>query len=287
MCDFPHICVDVGTTCAKHGLQGHTCWPNRCLHRHTMPWQKQRDATRPKLLKLKCWKCHRRGNRTWGGTTELHPPPLPKPNIYPSHKKKHWSHRALQLYVSLNSVSVLTVSYRNPRLLHSRNLTVRNLRARRLKPEECHCSGHSCTSTGLATAATVWLCVCVWKRGGGGKGRRARRSRRCEKGNFNAFPVASWQSSTELTASWHIPAGRKRSPTSQLPPPSSLSGCSALGRSDTVDVHCTHAPLHLTLCRDEEDERGKVHMKQYLHGVMTTENKHVVHSTRWTPGLSQ
>lgn len=86
--------------------------------------------------------------------------------------KKHKSHSALQLYASLRGVSQLSASYSNPQLLPARNSTVRNLSARRLKPEECYCSGHSCTSTGLATAATVCVCARVGgagERGGGGR----------------------------------------------------------------------------------------------------------------------
>lgn len=91
----------------------------------------------------------------------------PHEPIHPSHKKRK-SHRALQLYISPQGVSKLSASYGNPQLLPARNLTVRNLSARRLKPEECYCSGHSCTSAGLATAATV--CVSVGEEGGGGGG---------------------------------------------------------------------------------------------------------------------
>lgn len=141
----------------QKSITRHTCWPNRCLYRHMMPRQSSRTP-----LGLNCWN-RSVGNvsseekRTWGGTTEL--PPV-NPSILLI--KKHKSHSALQLYVSLQGVSQLSASYSNPQLLPARNLTVRNLSARRLKPEECYCSGHSCTSTGLATAATVW----VWGRGG-------------------------------------------------------------------------------------------------------------------------
>lgn len=75
--------------------------------------------------------------------------------IHPAHKIAK-SQSALQLYVSLQGSLQLPASSSNPQLLPTRNLTVRNLSARRLKPEECYCSGHSCTSSGRATAATVW-----------------------------------------------------------------------------------------------------------------------------------
>lgn len=123
--------------------------------------------------------------------------PRPHEPIHPSHKK-HKSHRALQLYLSLQGVSQLSASYSNPQLLPARNLTVRNLSARRLKPEECYCSGHSCTSTGLATAATV--CECGEEGGGGRRWRKeGGRSRRCEKGNFTCF-----QCSCGLVTKQHI-----------------------------------------------------------------------------------
>lgn len=85
--------------------------------------------------------------------------------------KKHISSSALQLYLFLQGVSQPSASYGNPRLLPSKNLTVRNLSARRLKPEECYCSGHSCTSAGLATAATACVSECLWGRGWRKEGR--------------------------------------------------------------------------------------------------------------------
>lgn len=157
------------------------------LSTHDVP-TKQQDASRPKLLKLECWKCHVEGKEDvrWNNRAS----PRPHEPIHPSHKK-HKSHRALQLYVSLQGVSQLSASYSNPQLLPARNLTVRNLSARRLKPEECYCSGHSCTSTGLATAATV--CECG-EEGGGGRRRWRKeggRRRRCEKGNFTCFQCSA------------------------------------------------------------------------------------------------
>lgn len=121
---------------------------------------------------------------------------VPPPQTHPSHKTPK-SHSALQLYISLQGFLQLSASYSNPQLLPARNLTVRNLSARRLKPEECYCSGHSCTSTGLATAATV----CVGREEGGvmvQEEEEGGRSRRCEKGNFTCFQCSavSWQSST-------------------------------------------------------------------------------------------
>lgn len=143
---------------------------------------KQQDASWHKLLKLECWKCHIQGKRTWDETTKI--PLFP---FHPSHKK-HKSHSTLQLYISLQGVLQLSASYSNPQLLPARNFTVRNLSARRLKPEECYCSGHSCTSAGLATAATVRACV----RGCGGR-RKVEEGRREEskvwKRQLYAFPV--------------------------------------------------------------------------------------------------
>lgn len=92
--------------------------------------------------------------------------PVPHKLIHPSHKN-HKPQSTLQLYISFQGVLQLLASYSNPQLVPTRNFTVRNLSARRLKPEECYCSGHSCTSAALATAATV--CVCVYEEGGGGR----------------------------------------------------------------------------------------------------------------------
>lgn len=129
------------------------------LSTHGIP-AKQRDASRPKLLKLECWKCHIWGEEDGGGTTA---PPLPFYHPLPpwTHHsflliKKHTNHPPLYSH----SVSQLLASYSNPRLLPARNLTVRNLSARRLKPEECYCSGHSCTSAGRGYCCR---CVCEWR----------------------------------------------------------------------------------------------------------------------------
>lgn len=148
---------------------------------------KQQEASRPKLLKVSKMSHPRKRGR------EVEQRSFPCVPMNPSVLliKKHKSHSALQLYASLRGVSQLSASYSNPQLLPARNSTVRNLSARRLKPEECYCSGHSCTSTGLATAATV--CVSEgWGCGGEGRWRKeGRRSRRCEKGNFMCFQCSA------------------------------------------------------------------------------------------------
>lgn len=79
----------------------------------------------------------------------------PHDPAHPTHKKKP-NHTVLY---SCTSPHKAPHSSRRPiatpNLSPARNLTVRNLSARRLKPEECYCSGHSCTTTGLVSAATV------------------------------------------------------------------------------------------------------------------------------------
>ncbi|MEQ2193356.1 hypothetical protein XENOCAPTIV_015681 [Xenoophorus captivus] len=115
------------------------------------------------------------------------PPTLHAPT-HPTHKKKS-NHTVLY---SCTSPHKAPYSSRRPiaipQLPPARNLTVRNLSARRLKPEECYCSGHSCTSTGPASAATVCeegegVRRVVMRRKKGG------RNRRCEKGYFYVFPA--------------------------------------------------------------------------------------------------
>ena len=157
---------------------------------------KQQDASQPKLLNLQCWKCHiwEKKNVRWDNRAS---PPHPHAPIHPSHKKAK-SHSALQLYVSLQGFLQLSASYSNPQLLPTRNLTVRNLSARRLKPEECYCSGHSCKSSGLVSAATVCVEREEGEGGGGGGGRRAGGIEGVKKATFTCFQcsVVSWQSST-------------------------------------------------------------------------------------------
>lgn len=100
-------------------------------------------------------------------------PPPPSHSSIPLIKKP----QITQLFTAaalLTRCLAAPASYSNPRLLPARNSTVRNLSARRLKPEECYCSGHSCTSSGPATV-------------GGGVEGKGGRSRRCEKGNFMCF----------------------------------------------------------------------------------------------------
>lgn len=127
-----------------------TCWPYRCLHQHMMLRQSSRMP-----LGLK-----KRSQITQCFTAER----------------------------LLTRLLTAPVSCSNPQLLPTRNLTVRNLSARRLKPEECYCSGHSCTSTGLATAATECVGrVGGWGGWGGWGGRRAGGIEGVKKATFTRF----------------------------------------------------------------------------------------------------
>lgn len=158
-------------------------------------------------------------------------------------KKKHKSHSALQLCASLRGVSQLSASYSNPQLHPARNSTVRNLSARRLKPEECYCSGHSCTSTGLATAATV--CVCEQGLGVRGRGEveeGGQEESKVWKRQLYVFPVLCGLMTkqhivdSELTHSSGLDGNKDLS---------SLSPClSSLPSSSSITLH---VPLYVSM----------------------------------------
>lgn len=156
---------------------------------------------------------------------------VPPPQTHPSHKNPK-SHSALQLYISLQGFLQLSASYSNPQLLPARNLTVRNLSARRLKPEECYCSGHSCTSTGLATAATV----CVGREEGGGGGDGAGGGRGREKSKVWKRQLYVFSVLCGLMTKQHIVDSKL---THSSSPASSLTNCPT-----TLLIFLQHEMLH-------------------------------------------
>lgn len=200
--------------------------------------------------------------------------------------KKHKSHSALQLYASLRGVSQLSASYSNPQLLPARNSTVRNLSARRLKPEECYCSGHSCTSTGLATAATVCVSEGLGVRGRGEVEEGGQEESKVWKRQFYVFPVLCGLMTkqhivdSELTHSSGLDGNKDLSSLSlrlsSLPSSSSITlhvphYVSMSLSLNPIHVHNTHAQSWWkqwqSICREREEDltHSKSGECRYVH----------------------